>query len=719
MAGGNPDGVISVQNPNSVDLLALQTAMVEAKATLVSTTATEDEKAAATESIQQHFSEQQSQFHSSERLNLRQHPSLSFLEERLSSDDPAIQADAVLLMGYVNSLPLAEAQNSHFPGYDLEANGFSNVDNLPDVQAVLHGAYSEAVQGALKAAVNPDRAALPSLFEMSVPEGVTPDEGITLARITEDLKAFKDEDGVNAIGEMYRQLNEDGTINPYRMAVMQLSCAVAAGEMKDYVESFIPDFLKKGEPSPAFDRDAFIQKTVEENYSGLALVDQDIPVADLAKANGLEDGQVVGLRADLASDLSIGVMITEARDISDDAGFPAWMLGTIVKEGITTEEKAEALLEDPQRLGEILKTFDSVSPERGENLESHLRVVKSHFEDRAAAEEAGLTLGDYRMLQNEGEAAFLARHVAQQRGAEIVPASYSDDESGLDLDYEAKADGFQLRIPVLEGGFDVEGERISTGFYSDSDGDGFRLGAVNVGLFDQAPIGELYFRHSFEGTGKLDLGLLGHVDGDTDGIIRTPRPWVGDHLQRHGEILGARFSGQDFSLGEGTLTPTLTAGYQVLDEDLFAHTGAVYNVGLTENSDLTSGLSYTYADGMSRFDGHGQVSTDLTDCVSFGGPTLWHNGLHATQRLGDENQFLGTAYTELEMNTAGDHWYSNLRHVFGAYTQTDFDDLESYGVYTEQSLRVDLGKIQPDIGIRVGYDTEEEATVGVVCGFSF
>lgn len=66
------------------------------------------------------------------------------------------------------------------------------------------------------------------------------------------------------------------------------------------------------------------------------------------------------------------------------------------------------------------------------------------------------------------------------------------------------------------------------------------------------------------------------------------------------------------------------------------------------------------------------------------------------------------------MNSKGDQWYSNLRHVFGANVNTD----ENFGVYSDHTKRVDLGPLgTPDAGIRLQYDRDDEFQAGFVMGW--
>ena len=692
------------QDP-AVDLEALENRVKEARLQLKQNSQNPEAEQQFEATIESLYREQFQKFSAEDRQSLQQHPAFSFIQENIQSLDVDDKANAVLFLGYVNSLPISEASNPVFPGYNSENQRFTGLSDFRTTRKIVTKLFESAAEQACNNCVDKEGNALINPMALEQPDGVTA-SNITLDQVKRDLGMFKDEEGVRTIAEMRRQFAEDGTFNPYRLSLMGLSSRATFEQIKSITE------LK------FFNRNNFLKSEFEGTFNGIALVDQNISIEELAEKNGLNESQVERLTAMIDGTLALGTVTTEASDLMDNDGFMQWAMETAKKHGddFKGEGAFAKIAEQPERVAEILETAPGMNESRALHTARNLGTVLELF-DRIEAAEQGLTLDDYRLYEEGGTVAFLQRHVAQERG-EDVPR-LSDEERAKSLDSEINnlpdlsSGAYKLRWPLIDG-LNPDGERFSTSLFTDEEGDGLRLGALNVNGFNDAPSPELFFRHSLQDVGKFELGYLAHNDGDYDGEIRTLRPYVGDHFENYGGIIGLRFAGEDLSLGSGLLTPDATIGEY--KGDLFLQSGLKYDLDLSKNVNFLSGASFTLAQQEPRADVFGTLGVDLTGDPNAATQTLWRSGFQGTRWMGDESRFLGTGFTELEINTSGDQWYSNLRNVFGAFANTD----DNYGVYSEHTKRLDLGIFgTPDVGLRLQYDREDEFQPGFTMGWRF
>ena len=695
------------------DLRSLEQTVSEALAVLGNSQGEEAQKAEARAQIERLYSEQLQTFNDPSRSGLHNHPAISLLQDRLNDTDPLKRAEAVLMLGYFNSLSAGEGGNRIFPGYNTATQHFDGADGLPTLQRTLQEALTQAQEAAFHQYAGKTAPTLPDLHVLSAPSGVVATQGITVERVMRDLASFDDAAGVNRIAAMRQQLSEQGTVNPYQYALMELATQIKGKELEQMGSAF--QSLTGGDKPEPFNREAFIREQFPQLFKGLTLTDQSVAVSDIGRANSLDALHQQDLQEGLRARMSASTLVIEAKDLSDNDGFMPWALQTYLanRDDFKGPDDVQKLFTDPDRIVRLLKDAPGMTEEHARNMAQHARFFGTYSKDFEGAQNEGLTLGQFRQHQQEGTRPFLAQYVAQSRGAEIVPA-HAAQADAVDPNFRADESGgpYQFKVPIL-GGVQASGETLSTSLLTDGDGDGLRLGMMNFQGTLDVPAPELYFRHTIDPVGRFELGLLGHQDGDTDGQIRTSRPWVDDHFEGHRGILGLRYTGNDFKIGSGSLTPYSTVGAE--HGDLFANGGLTLQQGLSDSILLRSGVSGTYAD-RPRVDAFGEVSANLTQNFNLGSDTYWRTGVHATHWLEPDDHTLGTAYTELELNSSGDHWYSNLRHVFGAYVNTD----ENFGVYTDHTKRFDLGPLgTPDAGFRLQYDREDDFQAGVVAGWRF
>ncbi len=699
----------------SGDLRALERTIGDAVASLNQANATEDQKRAARETIDRVFQEQLQAFNDPARKGIHDHPAIALLAEGLSQAAPEKKIEAALIMGYLNSLGTSDAANKLFPGYNRTTKSFDGIAGLPLIEQALKSALTQAQEGAFSLYAGKSQPAAPALSGLKLPEGVNAPVSITVDKVSRDLALFDEADGVNRIADMRQHLSANGTLNPYQYTLMTLAAQIKAAELQQKAAGF--QNLTGGQPQPAFNREAFIREQVPKLFTGLAQLDREVPIDSIGKANGFDPGKLEDVKEGLRAQMSGTTLVAEALNLSKAEGFMGWALKTYManNDQFQTAEDVQRLFTDPDRIIRLLGDAPGMTQDRAKNMAEHARYYATYNTDFEAAQKQGLTIGQLRLHRVQGNGPFLARHVAQALGApQIIPASVTQTDT-VGSNYRADNSGgpYRRQVLILDSGFMMEGERLSSGVISNGKGDGLRLGMMNFQGTLEPPAPELYFRHTLDSVGKLDFGLLGHQDGDTDGLIRTSRPWVDDHFEGHGEILGARYSGRDFKIGSGTLSPSSTLGAE--HGDLFANAGLTLNQPLSDNVSLRTGVSGTYAT-RPRVDAFGEVSANLTNNFNLGSDTYWRTGLHATQWMEPEERTLGTAYTQLELNSAGNHWYSNLRHVFGVHVNTD----ENYGVYSEHTKRFDLGPLgTPDAGVRVEYEREDGAKAGAVAGWKF
>ena len=643
-------------------------------------------------------------FSSEERNAISAHPAMSFLEEEIHASDVDEKIDAILFLGYMNSLPVSEGENNTFPG--LTENGFQGLEDreFRAVNNAVQTFMNNAANDACAACTDENANALPNVMSFTPPEGLQT-EKITVNKVKNDLESFTDEDGVRQIAEMRTQLAENDTINPYQFSLMSLSLRGTMSQVQAMTNFKF------------FNRDDFIESECESTFQGIACINEDISIAELAELNGLNPEETERLRDVIDEYMALGSVTTEARDLIDNDGFLKWALKAAGEHKDTFEESSWGeIAAQRDTIKDIVETAPGMNPSRAEHLVQNLGESIALFQ-RIEAVEKGLSLDDYRILKEHGEIAFLQRHNATERGQEMDTPDVFDPTAGNDPTTaqsvpDFSGDGYSFRIPIIEG-IDVDGERISSSLYTNEDGDGFRLGALNVNGLNEPPSAELFFRQSYDDLGQFDLGYLGHNNGDFDGEIRTMRPYVGDHFENYDGILGMRFTGEELSLGGGELQPSATVGEY--NGDFFANTGLTYDRDLTESLNLQTGGFYTYAEESSRLDGFGTLEYDFNGNDQSAVETLWRGGFQSTYWM-DDDRLLGTGFTELEFTTTGDEWYSNLRNVFGAYANTD----DLYGAYSEHTKRMDLGLLgRPDIGVRLEHNNEEDFQAGVVAGWSF
>lgn len=706
----------SQSNQGSVDELeALQKQVADARDALKSDPQNPQAEQQFQTTIEALYKEQFDKFSQTDRQAIQTHPAFQFLQEKMQSLDIDDKSEAVLFLGYMNSLPASEAANPIFPGYQRNESTFSGLTTQHAATSkVVSEFFDHAANAACNVCIDYEGNALINPLKLDKLDSAMA-SNVTLEQVSKDLGMFKDEDGIRAIADMRQQLTDNNTINPYKLSLLNLSAQATYGQIQPLMA------LMEGKFSKPFDREAFIESEFSDKFQGIALVNQDISLDDLAEKNNLTPEQVESLKTFVNGTLSLGTVATEVGDLMDNDGVIPWAIGTAGKLSKEfklkdlPEEKKSALFKEmiaqPEKMADILKSAPGMNESRALHAAQNLQKTFELIE-RIEAADKGLTLEDHKLYENGGPVAFLERHVARESGkVTTTPTPETATDQPIDALPDLSAGAYALRYPLIDG-FKHEGERLSTSLFTDEDGGGVRLGALNVNGVNDFPSPELYFRHSFDNIGKFDLGYLAHNNGDFDNQIRTLRPHVGDHFENYDGILGLRYTGNDFDLGSGQLTPDAAVGEY--KGDLFLHSGLTYGLDLTDATSLSTGGSFTLAESDPRFDAFGTLTTDLTGADS-STQTLWRNGFQATHWINDDRT-LGTAFTELELKTSGDEWYSNLTHVFGAFANTE----ENYGVYTDHTKRVDLGIFgTPDVGIRLQYDREEEFTPGIVAGWSF
>lgn len=698
----------------SGDLRALERTISDAVTSLNQAGATEDQKRTARETIERVYQEQLQAFNDPARQAIHDHPVLNLLQDRLTDADPAKRADATLLLGYLNTLDVsAGAKSPSFPGYNETTKKFDGAGGSTSVERVLQAALTQAQQAAFTTFVGQTRPTESALSGLKLPEGVAASSGITVEKVIRDLASFDGAGGVNRIEDMRQQLARDGTVNPYQYSLMMLSSQVKAAELQQMAAS-LQNFGGGGNAQP-FNREAFIRQQFPTLFTGVAQVNQNVAVSAIGTANTLDALHLDDLKLGLNAQMSGATVAGEIQNLTNAQGFMGWALPVFLANAnqLQTPQALQQLLTDPDRMVQLLNGAPGMTPDRARNMAEHARFAAVYASDLEGAQTQGLTIGQFRQHREQGPGPFLAQYVAHNKGIEIVPAqSSSATQIGNGHRVDPSGGPYHFSAPFANG-IQASGETLSTGIRTQANGDGIRLGLMNFQGTLEPPAPELFFRHTVDPIGRFDIGLLGHQDGDTDGLIRTSRPWVDDHFEGHREILGVRYSGRDFSLGSGTLTPTSTIGAE--HGDLLASGGLTLNQGLSDTIALRTGVSGTYA-ARPRVDAFGEVSAKLTDNFNLGSDTYWRTGLHATHWLENGSDPLVTGYTELELNSAGNHWYSNLRHVFGAQVNTE----GNYGVYTDQTWRPNLGPLgTPDAGVRVEYERDDGAKVGAVAGWKF
>ncbi len=696
----------------SGDLRTLEKTITDSLAVLSNAQATDEQRSSAQEQIEQIYTAQLQIFNDPARKAIHDHPAVALLSERLNQTTPEKKAEAVLILGYFNSLENSKGEKDVFPGYNQNSKAFDGTGGLPLIQQVLNSALTQAQEGAFRKFLGTTQPTAAGLSGLIIPEGIGPPKPVSVDKVMRDLAMFDGADGVNRIADMRQTLSREGNLNPYQHALMTLAAQIKAAELQEMARPF--QNLTGGAPQPPFDREAFIREQVPKLFTGLAQVDQTLPLTSIAKANNLNTLQIEDIREGLRAQMSGTILVAEALNLTKAEGFMGWALKTYMdnKSQFQTAEDVQKLFTDPDRIVRLLHDAPGMTADRAKNMAEHARYYATYNTDFETAQNQGLPLTLLRQHRDQGTATFLAQYVEQNLGIQITPARLESADT-VSNNFRADNSGgpYRFQVPVLDGGLMMESERLSTGVISNGKGDGLRLGMMNFQGNLEPPAPELYVRHTADSAGKFDVGLLGHQDGDTDGQIRTSRPWVDDHFEGHRDILGIRYSGRDFQLGSGTFTPYSTLGTE--QGDLFANGGLTLNQGLSESISLRSGVSGTYAN-RPRVDAFGEVTANLTNNFNLGSDTYWRTGFHATQWLENDPHTLGTAYSELELNSKGDQWYSNLRHVFGAHVNTD----ENFGVYSDHTKRVDLGPLgTPDAGIRLQYDREDEFQAGFIMGW--
>lgn len=709
--------LVSQSNQGSLDdLETLQKQVADARLALARDPQNPQAEQQFQTTIETLYKEQFDKFAQEDRQTIQIHPAFQFLQEKIQSLDIDDKSEAILFLGYVNSLPVTEANNPVFPGYQRDESTFSGLDTQhAATRDIVSEFFDHAATQACNVCVDHERNTIVNPLALDIPDSATP-SNVTLEQANKDLDMFKDEDGIRTIANMRQQLAEQNTINPYKLGLLSLSAQTNYGQIGPLMA------LMEGKISKPFDREAFIESKFTDTFQGIALVDQDISLNDLAEQNDLTEEQIESLRIFTNGTLSLGTVATEVGDLMDNDGVYPWVIGTALElkkkfdvPDLSKEEQSALLKEmitQPEKLAEILKSAPGMNESRALHAAQNLQKA-FELSERIDASEEGFTFEDYKLYEEGGPVAFLERHVAQERG-EFVSVTSLENTTNDPIDNtipDLSAGAYAFRYPLIDG-FKQEGERLSTSLYTDEDGDGVRLGVLNVNGLNDLPSPELYFRHTAGNIGQFDLGYLANNNGDFDGQIRTLRPHVDDHFENYNGILGLRYTGNDFELGSGQLTPDTTIGEY--KGDLFLKSGLTYDLDMTDTTNLTTGGSFTLAEGDPRLDAFGTLTTDLTGTDS-GTQTLWRNGFQTTHWINDDRT-LGSAFTELELKTSGDQWHSNLTHVFGAFANTE----ENYGAYTDHTKRMDLGIFgTPDVGIRLQYDREDDFTPGIVAGWSF
>ena len=650
------------------------------------------------------FTKQIEKLKGSDKAALLEHPAIKLIEDRIvtpNEKSPYELDNAIRVVGYLSELPASEAANPVFPGFTEDRTSigdriFMNVGAVElaginyTVGSMFRGAESKAFNNATKA----DSSKALKLTEMKAPEGYEASEDNTESAAMGMMK-FNSDDVVETALGMRERFMETGKINPNELADLEFKAMFGFITLRKMADTFNINL--------GADR-VDVMGSAVSSYSMLGLrsrasselagVDSEVSIDEIAQANGLNAEQTELLRLDIHKRLAMAAMTADIAGLKDRDGMIGWAASNLksVKDLFKGQELDE----------ELLRTAPSMDENTIRRMAENIEVIRQ-ADDSIDAARRGLNPQEYEEFGNKNKSYFLKKYVAEEQGStpevKIAPQIGIDVDPSLAAplkftDYEEAGGDYEVRLPGLSG-LTVKDDGLSTGFLTDTKGDGLRLGFSYYDEFTP----ELLWRETFD-FGSFDTGFVSTGLGDFDDTISTPRPGRDDHFSTLSGF-GSRFSGDEFEIGNGlSIKPEAFTLYSPSDDELQGGLGLTFDQSLGPAGifEIQGGATQSWLGSDQRFDAFAQGRVNLAG--PFDDKTYILAGVQTTQGM----ESLTTGYLE---GGIGFGQQSNLSAIFGASANTM--SVENYYMGVNYQLP-DIGGKSLDFGVIVGHEEDGMGT---------
>ena len=644
------------------------------------------------------------EFAASDNAVLLKHPAVKLLDQirtnpelsdYVSSNDYGYEMCD--LYEYLKGIPVSEANNPVFPGYQPSTDNnkpgsFLDPKNVPYFEETIPSALAAAQALALKT-YKGEGNDMPDLGEVKLPEEAI--KGKT--QVTRNLISLRKSKGTEAAADLKSDIVVNNTINPAKFAEVMGSSIEALKEAiapLNSLKKLVARATGEKDDKPIEPPDLSSEFIQKDNYR----YDVDINIDDLAKANGWTDEQTLKFKEGSVSMLSMATVFFEGEKFLDTPGSMLWVVGKVVAGAAKGLDEDDIFDEKTGLNKEVVSGAPGISDEKLDFINANI-LSFSDISLIQEASEQGIPLTKYRQYQDDPDA-LLQRYVAEQNDTAVpepVAPSRKDDILGLSrfgLTVPPDEIDFSFRIPVLED-LTVERTGISQGIWTDNQRSGLRFSMNNTGD------GEVNWRHHVDDLGNLDFGLLAMRAGDFNWGFHSDVPGLERHYDDTSGLVGGRLTTLPIRVGPSELRiyglgavdrdgdPAFQAGtvlqspteelgwsYRLGAEGTFKDSGNRADVfGAVRND-------FEWLDGApGSVEGGGQATFGLDDKRVEDLATLF---LRASSGLGDKDSLLYNVRPNLGV-------HGNTNGNFGAHTGLDvvLSDSLSLGASYQYNTRDD------------------------------